>query len=153
MGKKKFRANTMALYAAFLVTVGLPLMALGVDVSRVELMRVKLRSATTAACQAYANSLDPQVFIFEDRIEFSQKYPTANDVFNFAMGNSGTFGAVVERNSAADVVIDAKTGTTVEKVVIRCFGNGFIRAMIPFLGNYGVSETATVKTKFSTAKR
>jgi hypothetical protein len=143
----------MALYAVFLFTVGMPLLMLGVDVSRVELMRVKLRAATTAACQAYANSLDPHVFIFEDRIEFTQKYPTANDVFTFAMGNSGTFGAVVERNSAADVLIDAKTGTMAEKVVIRCFGNGFVSAMIPFLGNYAISETATVKTKFSTEKR
>lgn len=140
----------MALYAAFLVTVGLPLLALGVDVSRVELMRVKLRAATTAACQAYANSLDVQAFIFNGKIEISDKEGSAQRVFSGALGKSGTFGAVVERNSSAD--FELPDGTKVEKIVIRCFGTGFVEAMIPFIGNYGISETATVKTKFSTAR-
>jgi len=144
----------MALYAAFLVTVGLPLLAMGVDFSRVELMRVKLRNATTAACQAYANSLDVHAFIFEDRLEISEKSPTvtAAQIFSGAMGISGTFGAFVERNSSADVGFEDKFGTKVEKLVVRCFGTGFVEAMIPFVGNYAISETASVKTKFSTTK-
>jgi len=71
----------MALYAAFLVTVGLPLLALGVDVSRVELMRVKLRNATEAACQAYANSLDIQAFQLRNELKFTDGYKNAQNVF------------------------------------------------------------------------
>jgi len=148
MDGKKYRANSMEHYAAFLVTVSLPLLALGVDVSRVELMRVKLRNATTAACQAYANSLDIQKFQLNDELVFTKGYMNASNVFNQALGQSGTFGAVEERNPG--LAHELTKGKRVEIIVIRCFGTGFVEAMIPFLGNIGISETASVKTKFST---
>jgi len=138
----------MALYAAFLVTVGLPLLALGVDVSRVELMRVKLRNATEAACQAYANSLDIQAFQLRNELKFTDGYKNAQNVFTRALGNSGTFGAVEERSDAGKT--DIGSGKSVEIIVIRCFGTGFVEAMIPLVGNYAISESASAKTKFST---
>lgn len=148
MRGKQARANSMALYAAFLVTVGLPLLAMGVDVSRVELMRVKLRAATEAACQAYANSLDIHQFQFDNELVFTDGYTNASNVFSRALGKSGAFGAVEERGTVAPVTIGG--GKSVETIVIRCFGTGFVEAMIPFVGNYAVGERASAKTKFTT---
>jgi hypothetical protein len=150
MGGRKSRANSMALYAVFLVTVGLPLLAVGVDVSRVELMRVKLRNATEAACQAYANSLDIHEFQFDNELVFTEGYANANKVFYLALGRSGAFGAVEERDTVAPVTIGG--GKTVKTIVIRCTGTGFVEAMIPFVGNYAVGETASAKTKFTTVE-
>jgi hypothetical protein len=145
---KRLRGNTMALYAVFLVTVGMPLLMLGVDVSRVELMRVKLRSATEAACQAYANSLDIRKFQFDNELIFTDGYTNASRVFSGALGNSGAFGAVEERGTLSPVSVGG--GKSVETIVIRCFGTGIVEAMIPFIGDYAVAETASAKTKFTT---
>jgi hypothetical protein len=148
MRKRHLRANSMALYAAFLVTVGMPLLALGVDFSRVELMRVKLRTATQAACQAYANSLDIHEFQFNNRLVFTEGYANANNVFSRALGKSGAFGAVEERGTVPPEPIGG--GKSVETIVIRCYGTGIVKAMIPFVGDYAVGETASAKTKFTT---
>jgi hypothetical protein len=56
------RGSTMALYATFLALVGIPLLALNVDVARVYVAKARLRSATQAACQAYGGMLDLESF-------------------------------------------------------------------------------------------
>jgi len=132
----------MALYAAFLVTVGLPLLALGVDFSRVELMRVKLRSATEAACQAYANSLDITEFQESGELRFKDATRNAYLVFQGAMSASAAFTAFENRKSDG--------GAT--KVVIMCTGGASIRPFIPIVPNYYISTTSTIKTKFTTQR-
>ena len=140
----------MALYAAFLVTVGIPLLAMGTDVSRVYLMKVRLRNATEAACQAYANSLDIRKFQFDNQLVFTDGIKNSQYVFTKAMGGDATFGAVEERSSAGKAGIGG--GKSVETIVIRCFSTGLVDAVVPFWGNYGISETASAKTKFSTVE-
>jgi hypothetical protein len=130
----------MAIYAGFLVMVGLPMLALGVDFSRVELMRVKLRSATTAACQAYANSLDVSEFQESGELKFENATRNAYLVFQGAMSASAAFTAFETRKSDG--------GAT--KVVIMCTGGASIRPFIPVVSNYYISTTSTIKTKFTT---
>jgi hypothetical protein len=141
MPRKRLRGNTMALYAAFLVTVGLPLLALGVDFSRVELFRVKLRSATEAACEAYANSLDIAAFRDGEGIKLKNAYHNAYIVFHDAMPQEASFVANETR----------KDDGGAEKVVIICTAGLSIHPVIPLISNYYISTTATSKTKFSTS--
>jgi hypothetical protein len=140
MGGLKFRANSMALYAVFLATVGLPMLALGVDFSRVEMMRVKLRGATEAACQAYANSLDISEFQESGELNFENATRNAYLVFQSTMNAGAAFTAYENRKS--------DDGAT--KVVIICTGGVSIRPFIPVVTNYYISTNATIKTKFST---
>jgi hypothetical protein len=138
------------LFAAFLVTVGIPLMAMGVDVSRVYLMNVRLRNATEAACQAYANSLDIRAFQMQNELKFTKGPANAYKVFNGALGDNASFVPVVERHPGEGV--DIGGGKKVEIIVVRCFGTAFVDAVVPFWGNYTVTSTSSVKTKFSTTK-
>lgn len=149
MRRKVLHANTMALYAAFLVTVGIPLLAMGVDASRVQLINVRLRNATQAACQAYANSLDIRAFQFNDELKFTEGRNNANRVFFGAMGSTASFFASENRKTGTGY--DIGGGRKVEIVVIRCFGSSVVDAVVPFFGDYTVTASASAKTKFSTA--
>jgi hypothetical protein len=149
MIRKRIRGNTMALYAAFLVTVGMPLLALGVDGSRVMVMKVRLRQATEAACEAYANSLDIKKFIFEDTMVFTDGNKNANRVFSAAIGKSGSFVPVEYRKPGSGV--NLQNGHTVEVVVIQCYGTGFIKSIIPLFPDFVISTSAAAQTKFSTS--
>ena len=80
-------------------------MAMGVDVSRVYLTNVRLRNATEAGCQAYANALDVHAYIFEDKMIFTDKKGVVSRVFTDAIGKSGSFVPVETR----------KTGTGVDR--------------------------------------
>jgi hypothetical protein len=74
--------STMALYATFLALVGIPLLALNIDVARVYVGKARLRSATQAACQAYSTMLDYKNFQTSDTWGFeSNAMSEANRVF------------------------------------------------------------------------
>jgi hypothetical protein len=150
MGRKTLRANTMALYAAFLTTVGIPLLAMGVDVSRVYLMQVRLRHATEAACQAYANSLDIKEFRDNNELVFTDGRKNANYVFYLALGDYASFGAVENRDTGPGHHLSG--GPVVKTIVLQCFGTAFVDAVVPFFGNYTVTSSASAKTKFSTSE-
>jgi hypothetical protein len=150
MPRTRSRGNTMALYAAFLVTVGIPLMAMGVDVSRVYLMKVKLRQATEAACQAYANSLDIAKFRDNNELVFTKGLDTADYVFHSALGNNASFFPRENRETGPGHTLS--NGQVVKTIVIQCTGSAFIDAVVPFWGNYTVTADASAKTKFSTSK-
>jgi hypothetical protein len=124
-------------------------MAMGVDVSRVYLMKVKLRQATEAACQAYANSLDVHAFIFENKMEFTEGRKNAGEVFSDALGASASFVPVETHQTGTGPVI---SGHEVEIVVIQCYGSAVIDAVVPFFGNYTVTASSAAKTKFSTSQ-
>jgi hypothetical protein len=150
MGSKKFRANTMAFYAIFLVTVGIPMMALCIDASRVMVMKVRLREATEAACQAYANSLDVKEFIFNNELVFNEGMPNAMKVFTGALKNAGTFVPVQYRKPGEGAVLPG--GKTVEIVVIQCYGTAMVDMVVPLFEDIMVTTSASAKTKFSTAQ-
>jgi hypothetical protein len=140
----------MALYAAFLVTVGMPLLALGVDGSRVMVMKVRLRQATEAACEAYANSLDVHRFIFEDVMVFTEGRKNASRVFSAAIGKSGSFTPVEYRKHAEGQLLP--TGHRVEVVVIQCTGTAFVKSIIPIFHDFVITTNAAARTKFSTSR-
>jgi hypothetical protein len=150
MLRMRFRGNTMALYAAFLVTVGIPLMAMGVDVSRVYLMQVRLRNATEAACEAYANSLDVVKFRDNNELVFTEGSGTADYIFHTTMGNSASFFPVENRETGPGTTLG--NGRVVTTIVIQCSGTAFVDAVVPFWGNYTVTASATTKTKYSTSR-
>jgi hypothetical protein len=68
--RRRCRGGAMAFYAAFLVTAGLPFMALSLDLSQYWAMRVKLQTATDAACAAYAQYPDIETYIDKGEIKF-----------------------------------------------------------------------------------
>jgi hypothetical protein len=140
----------MALYAAFLVTVGIPLLAMGVDVSRVFVMQVKLRQATEAACEAYANSLDIAKFRDNNELVFTKGRENAGKVFYGAMEAAASISIAEHRDTGKDVALPG--GAIVRKILIQCTGTAFVDAMVPFWGDYTITATAAAKTKFSTAK-
>ena len=104
---------------------------------------------TEAACQAYANSLDIRKFQFENQLAFTDGETNSQYVLK---GNGRRChlrrGGGEEFSGKADI----GGGKTVETIVIRCFSTGIVDAVVPFWGNYGISETASAKTKFSTVK-
>jgi hypothetical protein len=145
MGKSKRRGNSMALYAMFLVTVGIPMLAVGVDVARVKYAGIRLANSTQAACQAYANSLDIRAFREDNEYKFTKGFENAYITFHRVMPPAASFSWSVEKGPAAGV-------TNVEKYIIRCSGSMTVRAILPFYGDYFITANATAKTKFSTAK-
>lgn len=57
-----YRGYSMALYAVILATVGIPLMSLSVDITRLMYARTHLQAAVDAACEAGAQALDVPTF-------------------------------------------------------------------------------------------
>jgi hypothetical protein len=107
---------------------------------------VQLRTATTAACQAYANSLDIAKFRDSPKGEVEFKSGTTGEaygIFHRAMPSSAGFVAYELKGGGA--------GPTAK--VVRCVGGASIRPVIPIFADYYVSAEAVVKTKFSTSKQ
>jgi hypothetical protein len=143
MRRYRFHANSMAIYAMFLVTVGVPLLALTVDITRYMVAVVELRTATMAGCQAYANSLDIAKFQATGNVEFkSGAYGKASEIFHLAMPASASFFANELKGSDAGP----------KEKVVRCTGRTSIQPLIPLLENYSASAVIVTKTKFSTQK-
>jgi hypothetical protein len=67
------RGIAMSLYAAFIGLVGVPLLALAVDGTRVWLKKAELANAVEAACSAYANTPDPSAFKKKGVLELGSK--------------------------------------------------------------------------------
>jgi hypothetical protein len=124
-------------------------MAMGVDVSRIYLKKVRLRQVTEAACQAYANSLDIHAFIYDDKMVFKDERNTVGTVFHQTAGKDAWFVPVETRQTGTGPTIG---GHQVEIIVIQCTGTALVDAVVPFFGNYRVTESASAKTKFSTAQ-
>jgi len=138
--KRTWRGNTMAFYAMFLATVGLPLMAVTVDVSRAYLMNVRLRGATEAGCEAYANSLNIKQFKESGKLEFKNAIGNADLAFHGSMPSSAGFTAYEVRQSGANSKI----------VEIKCTGFVALRPLVPLIRDYNISAASSAKTKFST---
>jgi hypothetical protein len=118
-------------------------MVLGVDSSRVFVMKVRLRHATEAACQAYANSMDIAWFQDSGELRFKDADRNAIMVFQGAMRGRGAFSATETR----------KSDGSAEKAVVICRGSAGVRPIIPLGIDYFLNVTATAKTKISTQER
>jgi uncharacterized membrane protein len=60
---RAFPGYSMALYAVLLAVVGIPLMSLSIDITRLMYARTHLQAAVDAACEAGAQALDVPTFL------------------------------------------------------------------------------------------
>lgn len=130
---------TMALYAAFLVLVGLPLLALTVDVSRAFLAAARLRGATEAGCLSYVRSLDTKKFIQNGETFLSGS----------SVGKAyEVFAPFAPQGSSLEVVPTTKD----DRVVALCTGRYNLDAIIPLIPAYQITATSAAKADFATTK-
>jgi hypothetical protein len=59
---RRTRGSTMAFYAMFILIVGVPLMALTLDIGRLRAAQAKLSVAAEAGCAAYVNLVDADLW-------------------------------------------------------------------------------------------
>ena len=135
----------MALYATFLALVGIPLLALNIDVARVYVNRARLRSATQAACQAYGTMLDYKHFRDSDRWRFdSTAMSTANRIFYGSVPSGGSVSISATQKSSSD--------PNQHIYVVGCRGR-LIVSPIMWVGvsYYNLTQYVQVKVKFATS--
>jgi hypothetical protein len=135
------RGNTMALYAMFIVCVGIPLLMLTVDLSRAWLASVQLRGTTLAACQAYAHSIDIRAFQTSSQIKFK------GDAY-------AKIAYVVARSSPKNArvplpVVQILNSGDSRVVIVRCTGTASVVRIIGF-GSFTVTSSAVAKVKLGT---
>jgi hypothetical protein len=134
-----YRGATMALYASFLVLVGIPLLALTVDVTRAYLWNARLRNATAAGCESYVRSLDTQKFVENGE---TQLLPEAT-------GNAyEVFSQSAPQGSTLEIVPIVKNG----RAVAYCTGKNSLRAIIPIMPVYNLRSDAAAKADFATTR-
>jgi hypothetical protein len=132
----------MALYAAFLVTVGIPLMAIGADVSRVYLMQVRLRNATEAACEAYANNLDVKTFCDTGIWHFNDQ--AASDAYRVFFQSIPTGGSI-SYNATEKIPSDSG-----HIFVVECRGQLIVSPILWVgISYYNLTQIVQVKVKFA----
>lgn len=129
----------MALYASFLVLVGIPLLALTVDVTRAYLAAARLRGATEAGCLAYVRSLEASKFMESGE----------TDISGSAAGNAyEVFVPFAPAGSTLEVAAQEKDG----RVVAQCTGNYNLDAIIPLIPSYKISSNSAAKADFATVR-
>jgi hypothetical protein len=135
----------MALYATFLALVGVPLLALNIDVARVYVAKARLRSATQAACQAYGGMLDFGHFRDSNGWRFKPgALSMAHRVFN---GSAPTGGQITIGTAQKNV------GATDQYILIECRGESTIYPLMWVgVSAYKQTQYAQVKVKFSTTE-
>ena len=139
MRMNRMHGASMALYASFLVLVGIPLLALTVDVTSAYLAAVRLRGATQAGCLAYVRSLDTKKFIDDGETVLSGS----------AAGNAyEVFLPFAPEGSILEVVPMTKD----DRVVAQCTGRYELDAIIPLIPSYEITSTSAAKADFATTK-
>jgi hypothetical protein len=134
-----FHGVSMALYASFLALVGVPLLALTVDVTRAYLANTRLRNATSTGCESYVRSLDTKKFVEKGETDFSSQ----------AGGNAlEVFAQSAPPGSSLEIVPTVKNG----RAVAICTGKNALRPIIPILPVYNLSSQAAAKADFATTK-
>ncbi len=141
----RYSGSTMALYATFLALVGIPLLALNIDVARVYVNRARLRSATQAACQAYGTMLDYKFFRDSNRWKFdSTAMSTAYKTFYQSVPSGGSVSITAVEKYSND--------PNQHIFVVECRGR-LIVSPIMWVGVsfYNLTQLVQVKVKFATA--
>jgi hypothetical protein len=134
---RRARGSTMALYASFLVLVGLPLLGLTVDVSRAYLAAVRLSGATEAGCLAYVRSLDTGKFTGDGETVLSGS----------AAGNAyQVFLPSAPEGSRLEIAAAEKDG----RIVASCTGRNDFHSLIPLIPVYNISSRSAAKADFAT---
>jgi hypothetical protein len=134
----------MALYATFLVLVGIPLLALNIDVARVYVAKARLRNATQAACQAYGGMLDYEYFRTFGGWRFkSGAMGIAYNVFFSSMRSGSISINAVQKN----------VGSVNQYYLVECRGSSIVSPILWVgVSFYNQTQYAQVKAKFSTTE-
>jgi hypothetical protein len=138
--------STMALYATFLALVGIPLLALNIDVARVYVGKARLRSATQAACQAYATMLDTSSYRDNDEWKFEgTAMNEAYRAFYLTLPSGGSISLNAVEKQSAD--------PNNHIYLIECRGRLIVSALL-WVGRsyYNLNQFAQVKVKFATTR-
>jgi hypothetical protein len=141
MRRRKARGVSMALYAAFIGLVGVPLLAATVDVTRVWITKAELANAVEAACSAYANS--PDKHIFKQTGKFVLGGEAQAEGYRFFGYNIPEGGEITEMTYYPSNQNDYT-------YIARCSGHASVQPMI-FAGvaSFELVKTVTVKVKFA----
>jgi hypothetical protein len=143
-GRRRYRGTTMALFAMFIATVVVPLLGATVDISRVWLQKAKLANAVEAACAAYANTPDLDVFTEGGGAILGTKARAQGyRLFGYNMPEGGAL---------TSMGFAAKQESSTMIVTATCVGTAEIRPMI-FVGmaSFVMRKSVTVKAKYATA--
>jgi hypothetical protein len=137
------RGAAMALYAMFIATVGVPLLAATVDVSRVWVKKAELANAVEAACSAYANTPDARAFLDEGRTVLGAKARGEGlRLFGYNMPQGGAL---------TGMSYTVEVSTQLSLVTASCSGTASIRPVIfAGLASFELRKTVTVKAKYGT---
>jgi hypothetical protein len=142
---RRFRGATMALYAMFIGFVGVPLLGVTVDLTRVWVTKAELTNAVEAACSAYANTPDVDAFMEGKGVNLGPKARSEGyRLFGYNNPKGGSL------TNMSFVVNEEPAGFTL--VAATCSGTATVRPMI-FAGvvSFNVVKTVTVKAKFGTS--
>ena len=142
-GMTACRGASMALYAVFIATVGVPLLAATVDLSRVWVKKAELANAVEAACSAYANTPDAKVFLEQGRTVLGAEARSEGmRLFGYNMPEGGAL-------TGMTYAMEESAGLA--QVTATCSGSASIRPVI-FAGIYSfeLRKTVTVKAKYGT---
>jgi hypothetical protein len=85
-----------------------------------------------------------------DELVFTKGIEYSSPVFHRVVGDGASFVRVVNRRPGEGV--DRGDSKVVEIIVVQCTGTAFVDAVVPFFGNYTVTSSSTIKTKFSTTR-
>lgn len=142
--RKRIHGSTMALYATFLALVGIPLLALNIDVARVYVAKARLRSATQAACQAYGGMLDRDYFRNYGRWRFKGD----------AMGMAYTVFFSSMRSGSISIKASMKNVSAPDQYfLVECRGSAVVSPILWVgISFYNQTQYAQVKAKFSTTE-
>ncbi len=119
---------SMALYTVLLVLVGLPLMSLSIDITRLMYARTHLQAAVDAACEAGAQALDVPTFIEQGirQIDYAQAVANATREFRSTVSSTSLM-----RGGAQLTNVYLVNVTT-----LGCAGSVSLSPIIPLLPEY-----------------
>jgi hypothetical protein len=142
--RTRSRGSTMALYATFLAMVGVPLLALNIDVARVYVAKARLRNATQAACQAYGSMLDYQYFRENGQWRFKgDAMGMAYNVFFRSMRSGSISINAVQKN----------VGSKDQYYLVECRGSSIVSPLMWVgVSFYNQTQYVQVKAKYSTTE-
>ncbi|MBN1439747.1 MAG: hypothetical protein JW929_10085 [Anaerolineales bacterium] len=141
--RMRSRGAAMALYAAFIGLVGVPLLAATVDVTRVWLKKAELSNALEAACSAYANTPDLAAFKNRGALELgSEARAEGYRFFGYNISEGGQLTEMTYFPGPQDNGV----------YIARCSGRISVRPII-FAGiaSFDLVKTVTVKVKFASS--
>jgi hypothetical protein len=134
----------MGLYAMFIVSVGVPLLAATVDISRLWLKRAQLTTAVESACSAYANSANLQTLMDTGTIKLEEDARREGyRLFSYNMPSGGELTGMTYTTSV-------ELGYPVITAV--CTGRASIRPLV-LVGavSYDIEKSVTVKIKLGSS--